>query len=33
MNKTALKVMDRRLQGVVDEEEVVKALEVAYWCL
>ncbi|KAH0923318.1 hypothetical protein HID58_023336 [Brassica napus] len=33
MNGTALKVVDRRLQGVAEEEEVVKALKVAFWCI
>ncbi|KAL0890584.1 hypothetical protein Bca101_014567 [Brassica carinata] len=32
-NGTALKVVDRRLQGVAEEEEVVKALRVAFWCI
>ncbi|ESQ31951.1 hypothetical protein EUTSA_v10003657mg [Eutrema salsugineum] len=32
-NGTALKVVDRRLQGVAEEEEVVKALKVAFWCI
>ncbi|KAF8089979.1 hypothetical protein N665_0493s0034 [Sinapis alba] len=32
-NGTALKAVDRRLQGVAEEEEVVKALKVAFWCI
>ncbi|CAN6912373.1 unnamed protein product [Brassica oleracea] len=32
-NGTALKAVDRRLQGVAEEDEVVKALKVAYWCI
>ena len=28
-----MKAVDRRLQGVAEEDEVVKALKVAYWCI
>ncbi|KAL8170601.1 hypothetical protein V2J09_022405 [Rumex salicifolius] len=30
---TALKVADKRLRGTVDGEEVVRALQVAFWCI
>ncbi|KAK1361190.1 G-type lectin S-receptor-like serine/threonine-protein kinase [Heracleum sosnowskyi] len=32
-NGTPTKVADRRLEGRVDEEEVTKALRVAFWCI
>lgn len=30
---TPLRVVDRRLQGTVEEEEVIRALMVAFWCI
>lgn len=32
-NGTPLKVADRRLGGTVDEEEMMRALKVAFWCI
>ncbi|KAK9293190.1 hypothetical protein L1049_021179 [Liquidambar formosana] len=32
-NGTPLKVADRRLQGIVEEEELMRALKVAFWCI
>ncbi|KAL0299620.1 UNVERIFIED_CONTAM: G-type lectin S-receptor-like serine/threonine-protein kinase [Sesamum radiatum] len=32
-NGTPSKVADRRLEGAVDEEELVRALKVAFWCI
>ncbi|XP_058206067.1 G-type lectin S-receptor-like serine/threonine-protein kinase At5g24080 isoform X2 [Rhododendron vialii] len=32
-NGTPLKVADRRMRGTVDEEELVRALRVAFWCI
>nr|POF04414.1 g-type lectin s-receptor-like serine/threonine-protein kinase [Quercus suber] len=32
-NGTPIKVADRRLQGAADEEELVRALKVAFWCI
>ncbi|CAD5332525.1 unnamed protein product [Arabidopsis thaliana] len=32
-NGRSLKAVDKRLQGVAEEEEVVKALKVAFWCI
>ncbi|CAL9231370.1 unnamed protein product [Arabidopsis halleri] len=32
-NGTTLKAVDKRLQGVAEEEEVLKALKVAFWCI
>ncbi|XVE58438.1 hypothetical protein DITRI_Ditri04bG0169600 [Diplodiscus trichospermus] len=32
-NGTAIKVADRRLGGTVDEEELIRALKVAFWCI
>lgn len=32
-NGRARKIVDRRLQGVVDEEEVERAVKVAMWCI
>ncbi|VFQ58277.1 unnamed protein product [Cuscuta campestris] len=32
-NGTPMKVVDRRLQGNVEEEELVRALKVAFWCI
>lgn len=29
----AIKVADRRLNGAVDEEELLRALKVAFWCI
>lgn len=33
INGTATRVADRRLQGAVEEEEVTRALKVAFWCI
>lgn len=32
-NGTPTKVADRRLEGRVDEEELTRALRVAFWCI
>ncbi|KAL2550557.1 G-type lectin S-receptor-like serine/threonine-protein kinase [Forsythia ovata] len=32
-NGTPTKVADRRLEGAVEEEELVRALKVAFWCI
>ncbi|XP_075647364.1 G-type lectin S-receptor-like serine/threonine-protein kinase At5g24080 isoform X2 [Castanea sativa] len=32
-NGTPIKVADRRLQGAAEEEELVRALKVAFWCI
>ncbi|KAL6958801.1 non-specific serine,threonine protein kinase, partial [Sarracenia purpurea var. burkii] len=32
-NGTSTKVADRRLEGAVEEEELVRALRVAFWCI
>ncbi|KAI8564938.1 hypothetical protein RHMOL_Rhmol03G0222100 [Rhododendron molle] len=32
-NGTPLKVADRRMIGTVEEEELVRALRVAFWCI
>lgn len=32
-NGTPLKVADRRMRGTVEEEELVRALRVAFWCI
>ncbi|XVF12593.1 hypothetical protein REPUB_Repub08aG0132200 [Reevesia pubescens] len=32
-NGTSIKVADRRLGGAVDEEELTRALKVAFWCI
>ncbi|KAK2983613.1 hypothetical protein RJ640_023147 [Escallonia rubra] len=32
-NGTPTKVADRRLEGAVEEEEVMRALKVAFWCI
>lgn len=32
-NGTPTKVADKRLEGAVEEEEVVRALKVAFWCI
>lgn len=32
-NASAIKVADRRLNGAVDEEELMRALKVAFWCI
>ena len=32
-NGTPIKVADRRLQGAVEEEELMRALKVAFWCI
>ncbi|XP_054782107.1 G-type lectin S-receptor-like serine/threonine-protein kinase At5g24080 isoform X2 [Prosopis cineraria] len=32
-NGTSIKVADRRLNGAVDEEELTRALRVAFWCI
>ncbi|XP_073314826.1 G-type lectin S-receptor-like serine/threonine-protein kinase At5g24080 [Primulina huaijiensis] len=32
-NGTPLKVADRRLEGSVEEEELVRALKIAFWCI
>ncbi|KAH6836208.1 Protein kinase superfamily protein [Perilla frutescens var. hirtella] len=33
MNGKAMKAADRRLEGAVEEDEVVRALKVAFWCI
>ncbi|GKU89203.1 hypothetical protein SLEP1_g3371 [Rubroshorea leprosula] len=33
INGTPMKVADRRLEGAVDEEELARALKVAFWCI
>lgn len=32
-NGEAMKVADRRLEGAVDEEELLRALKVGFWCI
>ena len=32
-NGTPTKVADRRLEGAVEEEELMRALKVAFWCI
>ncbi|KAF5207491.1 G-type lectin S-receptor-like serine/threonine-protein kinase [Thalictrum thalictroides] len=32
-NRTPNKVADKRLMGVLDEEQLVRALQVAFWCI
>jgi hypothetical protein len=32
-NGTPIKVADRRLQGAAEEEELMRALKVAFWCI
>ena len=32
-NGTPIKVADRRLQGAAEEEELLRALKVAFWCI
>lgn len=32
-NETPLKVVDRRLEGAVEEEELSRALKVGFWCI
>ncbi|XAR52268.1 Non-specific serine/threonine protein kinase, partial [Bertholletia excelsa] len=32
-NGTPMKVADRRLEGAVEEEEIMRALKVAFWCI
>ncbi|KAL9412370.1 hypothetical protein AB3S75_045907 [Citrus x aurantiifolia] len=32
-NGTPLKVADRRLEGAVEEEELMRAMKVAFWCI
>lgn len=32
-NGTPLKAADRRLEGAVKEEELMRALKVAFWCI
>lgn len=32
-NGTPLKVADRRMRGTVEEQELVRALRVAFWCI
>ncbi|XP_020521982.1 G-type lectin S-receptor-like serine/threonine-protein kinase At5g24080 [Amborella trichopoda] len=33
VNRSGVKAVDKRLKGVVDEGEVVRALHVAFWCI
>lgn len=33
MNGTPLKASDRRLNGILEEEEFLRALQVAFWCI
>lgn len=33
MKGTAMKAADRRLEGAVEEDEVVRGLKVAFWCI
>lgn len=32
-NGSPMKAVDRRLNGAVDEEELMRALKVAFWCI
>ncbi|OWM79609.1 hypothetical protein CDL15_Pgr023021 [Punica granatum] len=32
-NGSAMKVVDRRMEGSVEEEELIRALKVAFWCI
>lgn len=32
-NGTAIKVADRRMIGTVEEEELIRALQTAFWCI
>lgn len=32
-NETHFKVADRRLEGAVEEKELMRALKVAFWCI
>jgi hypothetical protein len=32
-NGSTIKVADRRLNGAVDEEELIRALKIAFWCI
>lgn len=32
-NAKAMKVADRRLGGAVDEEQLIRALKVGFWCI
>ena len=33
MNEKPIKVVDKRLGGVVNEKELARALKVAFWCI
>lgn len=32
-NETPMKVADKRMEGAVEEEELMRALKVAFWCI